>query len=138
MSTLKEDLIRDEGIRLKPYRDEVGRLTIGVGRNLDDMGITYNEAMMMLDHDLAVAEVELIHAKPELMHNESLSHERKDVLINMAFNMGVPKLLKFHKMWEALDKHDYAKASDEMLDSVWSGQVGPRAVRLAKIMKGGQ
>ena len=138
MSTLKEDLIRDEGIRLKPYRDEVGRLTIGVGRNLDDVGITYNEAMMMLDHDMAVAEVELRKAKPELMCSDVLSHERKDVLINMAFNMGITKVLKFERMWKALDMHNYAAASDEMLDSIWAGQVGPRAVRLAKIMKVGQ
>ena len=138
MSSLKEDLIRDEDIKLKPYRDEVGRLTIGVGRNLDDVGITYNEAMMMLDHDMAVAEVGLRKAKPELMCSDVLSHERKDALINMAFNLGVPKLLLFHKMWEALDKYDYTKASEEMLDSVWAGQVGPRAVRLAKVMKEGR
>ena len=138
MSTLKEDIIRDEGIRLKPYRDEVGRLTIGIGRNLDDVGITYNEAMMMLDRDLAVAELELRHAKPELMANESLSQERKDALINMSFNMGITKLLTFKRMWEALDKHNYEAAAHEMSDSIWAGQVGPRAVRLAKIMKEGQ
>ena len=138
MSTLKEDLIRDEGIRLKPYRDDVGRLTIGVGRNLDDVGITYNEAMMMLDHDMAVAEVELRKSKPELMCNESMSQERKDVLINMAFNMGITKLLTFKRMWWALDKHDYITAAHEMGDSVWAGQVGPRAVRLVRIMKEGR
>ena len=136
--TLKEDLIRDEGIQLKPYRDSVGKLTIGVGRNLDDVGITYPEAMMMLDRDVAVAECDLIRACPSLMHSDALSHERKDVLINMAFNMGVPRLLLFHNMWDALEAHDYEKAAAEMLDSTWATQVGPRAVRLAKVMKDGR
>ena len=137
MGHLKEDIIRDEGCQLKPYKDSVGKLTIGVGRNLDDVGITFNEAMMMLDRDMAVAEMELRRAKPALMTNDSLSSERKDVLIQMAFNMGISKLLLFHKMWEALEVHNYDHAADEMLDSKWAKQVGPRAVRLAKVMKEG-
>ena len=49
---LRADLVRDEAVRLKPYRDSVGKLSIGVGRNLDDKGISEQEAMMLLGNDI--------------------------------------------------------------------------------------
>lgn len=59
LERLKQDLVRDEGKRLKPYKDTVGKLTIGVGRNLDDVGISESEAMALLDSDIAAVFAEL-------------------------------------------------------------------------------
>lgn len=50
---LREQLERHEGLRLKPYKDTVGKLTIGIGRNLDDKGISRKEAFALLDNDIA-------------------------------------------------------------------------------------
>ena len=56
---LHDELVRDEGVRLKPYRDTVGKLTIGTGRNLDDMGISEVENAMLLDNDICCIEADL-------------------------------------------------------------------------------
>ena len=95
---LLEQLERHEGLRLKPYRDTVGKLTIGYGRNLDDRGISEDEAGFMLDNDidLVVAELERM---PLFL---SLNPVRQVVLANMAFNMGMPTLLTFRRMLGAL------------------------------------
>lgn len=47
-------LIRHDGLRLKPYRDTRNKLTIGVGRNLDDVGITREEALMLPNNEIAM------------------------------------------------------------------------------------
>lgn len=52
ITVLKDMLIRHEGLKLKPYRDTVGKLTIGAGRNLNDLGISEREAMFLLDNDI--------------------------------------------------------------------------------------
>jgi len=131
---LRDQLIRDEGLRLKPYRDTVGKLTIGVGRNLDDNGITRDEAECLLHNDLARVYAELHHALPDL----SLDPVRGAVLGNMAFNMGIGRLLGFRKMLAALRVGDFAQAAVEMLDSDWATQVGSRAHRLARQMETGE
>ena len=131
---IKEILIRDEGCKLKPYTDSVGKLTIGVGRNLDDNGITYEEAMLMLDHDLTIAE----HEAENFTWFYDLNDARQAVIISMIFNMGLPTLKKFKKTIACLEKQDYWQASIEMLDSVWAEQVGPRAQRLSRMMETGK
>jgi lysozyme len=125
---LTEQLIRDEGIRLHPYRDTVGKLTIGIGRNLDDIGITREEAIMLLQNDIATAKDQLLLQLPWVME---LDDARRDALINMTFNLGIGHLLGFKKFLAALRAGDYQVASQEMLDSTWAQQVGPRAHRLA-------
>ena len=89
---LADQLIRHEGLMLKPYRDSLGILTIGVGRNLDDVGITREEALMMLDHDIDVARADLARVFP---WTQDLDPVRRDALTNMAFNMGIDGLLAF-------------------------------------------
>jgi len=84
MTKLTEQLTRHEGLRLKPYADTVGKLTIGVGRNLDDVGITEDEALMMLENDIKIARDELLSHFPAF---NSLHDARLDCLINMVFNM---------------------------------------------------
>lgn len=133
-SHLMRQLIVDEGLELKPYRDTVGKLTIGVGRNLDDVGITEGEARTLLSHDIDRVQAEL-HRQPIYRKLDSV---RQTVLANMAFNLGTPGLLKFTKMWAALDAGDYRKAADEMMDSLWARQVKGRADRLAKQMREGR
>jgi len=128
---LKSDLVRDEGLRLKPYKDSVGKLTIGVGRNLDDVGISEQEASILLDSDILSAENSLDNTLPWW---RDLDEPRQRVIANMAFNLGIGRLLGFRKFLTALERGDYLLAGKEMLDSKWSRQVGNRATRLARIM----
>jgi len=131
---LIDQLKRHEGIRLFPYRDTVGKLTIGIGRNLDDVGISEQEAETMLLTDIAKAYNTLKARWPKL---EALDDARQNVLINMAFNIGVGGLLNFNNMLAAIAMGDYTKAAAEMLNSKWARQVGARARQLAKQMETG-
>jgi lysozyme len=131
---LTAELIRDEGVRLKPYRDTVGKLTIGVGRNLDDVGITLAEAMVLLGHDITWAVHELETALPWF---KDLDPVRQRVLCNMCFNLGLARLLGFRNTLAAVARGDYTQAAIEMMDSKWATQVGDRAKRLAKMMEQG-
>lgn len=133
--TLREQLIRDEGVRLKPYRDSVGLLTIGYGRCLDRKGISLLEAEQMLDHDLRDATADVLLHLPAAM---TLDEPRRAVLVNMAFNLGIAGLLGFTKMLAAVATQDWDTAATEMLASKWAGQVGLRAERLAQQMASGE
>ena len=132
--TLKDQLIRHEGLRLKPYTDTVGKITIGVGRNLTDVGILKAEALSMLDTDIQQASDDLRRECPWV---DNLDWARKAVLINMTFNMGIEKLLKFVQTLSAVESGEYKFAAAHMLDSVWAKQVGNRAIELSKIMETG-
>ena len=132
--SLLEDSKRHEGLRLKPYKDTEGVLTIGYGHNLEE-GISEDIARYILEEDIFNHALELKEAFPVIME---LSTVRRDVLINMAFNLGVSRLRKFKKMWEALYIEKYSVAADEMLDSKWREQVGDRAVELADRMRSGR
>ena len=127
-------LIRHEGMELKPYKCTAGKLTIGVGRNIEDMGITEDEAIYLLRNDVARFAAELAQAKPIV---KSLDDVRYYVLLNMAFNLGVSRLLKFKKMWEAIEDQRYVDAALEMQDSRWCEQVGGRCSELAELMENG-
>jgi lysozyme len=132
---LKQSLIAHEGLKLKPYTCTAGALTIGVGRNLDANGISEAEAMAMLENDINSCIAELDRAKPSWIKHAS---HRQNVLIEMCFNLGITRLLKFVKMWEALENRDYDKAAFEMLNSMWAVQVGKRAQTLSNRMKAPQ
>jgi len=131
---LKQQLTLEEGLRLKPYHDTTGNLTIGIGRNLDHVGISTAEADMMLENDLIKVEAGLIS---HLNYFYQLDQVRQDVLIEMAFNMGVLGLLQFRNMLAAVSIGNYDSAADEMLKSVWAEQVGERAAKLSQMMKTG-
>lgn len=132
---LLAQLRADEGLRLKSYRDTMGKLTIGYGRNLDDRGISEREAEMLLRADLHAAISDLRLRLPWV---DELGPARHAVLIMMTFNCGVAGLLKFERMMAALDRRDYAAAATEMLASRWAIQVGDRARRLATQMRTGE
>lgn len=129
-----DQLERHEDLKLKPYVDSVGKLTIGVGRNLDDVGISHSEAMLMMSNDVEAAETELTRRFPIV---KKLDETRYFVLVNMCFNLGSPRLAGFKKMWLAIEAQDWPKAALEMLDSKWAKQVGNRAIELATQMREG-
>jgi lysozyme len=131
---VRELVISHEGLRLKPYPDTVGKLTIGVGRNLDDKGISKQEAMMMLDADLADAERDAVSVVPSFV---ALSANRKAVLIDMALNLGRTRLAGFKNMLARIDSADFEGAAAQMLQSKWARQVGVRATQLAHLMRTG-
>jgi lysozyme len=130
---LTKDLIADEGLRLKPYRDTVGKLTIGIGRNLDDEGITKEEALYLLNNDIQRIKGQLA----PLQNFSQLSETRQRVLTEMAFNMGFGGLMAFKRMWQAIQAKDWDGAANAMLDSLWAKEVGQRAIRLATCMRTG-
>src|SRR6267143_368886 len=108
---LRALLTKHEGVRLKPYHDMVGKITIGVGRNLDDVGISADEAAVLLDNDIN----RLWHELPSAVACfTALDDVRQNVLIDLAFNIGVAGLLKFKLMLSAVEARDFDKAADEM------------------------
>jgi len=134
----EEKLIRQlrihEGVKQFPYKDSVGKWTIGVGRNLTDRGVTMDTVDCMLKEDIELALHELDSVYPDW---KDLSENRQLVLANMMFNMGAPTYLTFVKFWSALRQGDWEEATVQMLDSRWAGQVGNRARELSALMREG-
>ena len=124
-----------EGERLKPYRCTAGKLTIGVGRNLEDRGITAAESAMLLANDIAREETELVRALPWVAQ---LDEVRQRVLLDMSFNLGLAGLLGFKNTLAAIQAGDYQRGATMMLDSKWARQVGGRAERLSRMMATGK
>lgn len=135
LDTLRHQLRRDEDLRLFPYPDVGGKITIGFGRNLTDRGITLSEADVLFDHDLGTAILELAAAYP---WTTGLDSARQTVLVNMLFNLGLTRFRGFTKMLAAAEAGDYERAALEMMDSRWATQVGTRATRLASVMLSGE
>ncbi len=133
MKSIEEQLVLHEGLRLNPYRCPAGKLTIGVGRNLEDKGISMAEALFLLRNDVEEVRTQL----ERYPWYTQLDPVRQKVLIDMAFNLGIGGLMQFRKMLAALEAGDYGKTADEMLDSKWARQVGKRAQRLAEMMRTG-
>lgn len=158
-------LIGDEALRLQVYRCTVGKLTCGVGRNLDDVGIrpaerqalgltvdgivknglTKPQALALLDSDIAAVEADLDRALPWW---RSLSDVRQRVLLNMCFNLGIGRaaspgrkargLLAFVNTLTFMRTGNFVAAAKGMRASLWADQVGARAERLARMMETGK
>lgn len=134
---LAADLIRDEGVVLHAYQDHLGFWTIGCGRLIDQRrggGITHDEAMMLLQHDIDRVCAELDEAIPWWI---SHSDNRRRVLASMAFQLGVAGLLSFRNTLAAVRRQDYEAAAEGMLRSRWATQTPVRARRLADLMRAG-
>lgn len=135
LDQLKRDLRRHEGFREYPYDDKTGRpayaergkITVGYGRNLEDVPLSRRIAEDMLDEDIAEVGVRLHRKLPWLADLDTI---REGVLFNMAFNLGIGGLLKFVKTLHAFKARDWTTAAAEMEDSNWYAQVGPRAREL--------
>jgi len=135
IAQLQKSLIKHEALKTKPYKCTADKLTIGVGRNLDDVGITEDEALYLLKNDIDRCVADVGRNVPEWKkHNEC----RQNVLIELCFNIGINRLLGFKKMLAALQKNDYATAAAEMLDSKWAKQVGQRSATMANMMRTGE
>lgn len=135
LDKMLDELVQDEAVRLRPYRDTVGKLTIGIGRNLDDKGITAEEARYLALNDVA----EVLEAlRRRLPWFGALDEVRQRVLVNMGFNLGVEGLLGFRNTLAHVEAGRFAEAADNMLLSKWATQVGIRARRLATMMRTGE
>lgn len=132
---ITQQLIRDEGVRLKPYLDTVGKTTIGIGRNLTDIGISDREARFLLANDIQHVENALSQAFP---WTDALDGIRRSALVNMSFNLGIGGLSGFKNMLSHLQAGEYDSAAEAMTDSKWAEQVGARAQRLALQIRTGQ
>ncbi len=135
LAALWPQLKAHEGLRLKPYRDTVGKLTIGVGRNLDDVGLRGGEAMFLCFCDVALVEQALDARLPWW---RTLDGPRRAVLIDMGFNMGVEGLCAFTDTLVAVKAGRFGDAAQAMLRSRWAGQVGRRATTLSRMMRTGE
>ena len=132
MTPLEAALRRDEGLRFKPYVDTVGKMTIGVGRNLTDVGLSDDEVSYLLGNDIKRT-VSFLNG---FSWYRRLDQNRADAIVNMCFNLGPGGFTKFTKLICALAASDFDTAASEMLNSTWAKQVGARAERLAAVIKG--
>lgn len=145
---ISKRLIEHEGLVLTPYKCPKGKLTIGVGRNIEDNplsekekkalgdyqhGITKNGALMLLRNDVEKCLKDL----KKLECWKGLDIERQYAMLDMCFNQGISGLLGFKKMLKALEMKDYKKASEECLNSLYAKQLPKRAKRIASLIKEG-
>jgi len=129
---IKNLLIKHEGLKLKPYICPAGHLTIGVGRNLDDLGISGDEAMYLLENDIKRVKSELREIFPKF---DELPENVKIVLIDMDFNLGKSRFLTFKKMIQAVRERNWKKMIKEMKNSRWCGQVKSRCEDDVKLIE---
>ncbi len=129
------DLIKKhEGLRLKPYTCTAGKLSIGYGRNLEDVGISQDEADAMLAQDM----VGVLSDCTKFPWFKKLNTPRQAVIENMIFNLGLSRFSGFRNTIRYIEAGEYEKAAEEMLDSKWARQVGNRANELSLIMETGE
>ncbi len=132
---LRQLLIEEESWRNKAYPDSKGILTIGVGHNLQDKGVSNAVVELFLSEDMTEAESEAAAALPDW---SALNEVRQAVLAGMFFQMGPGRVKGFVGMLAALRAGDYQRASAEMLDSEWARNDSPkRAQRAARMMYSG-
>lgn len=139
MSRFKENMIRQltrhEGLRLKPYLCPAGKLTIGIGRNLEGKGITKQEAVMLLENDIQEC---LDDLTPLFDAFDTLPEPVRQVLVDMRFNLGPGRFRQFKKMIAAVNAHNFPQAAAQMKASRWYLQVGKRAETLTAMMASAQ
>ena len=137
---IKRDIILSEGIRHTAYKDTLNNWTIGVGHLIKIPDEEY-----LIDKELTSLEVDQIFTTDlnqaiddarKFVDGDDIHEEAFEIVIDMAFNLGLPKLMKFQKFRQALLAKQYKMASIEMLDSLWARQLPNRSKRLAKRMRG--
>ena len=160
--TLEDQLILHEGLRLEVYKCPAGYWTVGVGRNLEtkslsrgeqqyilgcdeltpqqvinilkQRGITKEEALVLLAHDIQDCEQDL----KQFDWFDRLDPVRRKVVLDMRFNLGPQGFRQFKRMIEHLAAGRYSLAAGEMVNSRWYLQVGTRARRLVEMMRTGE
>ena len=138
MEEIKSRIKEHEGFRDTVYSDSLGFATIGYGHLVlpaDNFveGITYPKEMLeeVFDNDFKIAHDSANELLADIEHN----HIVKGVIIEMCFQLGKPRVMKFKKMWESLKNNDLETASKEMIDSNWHKQTTKRCESLANVMK---
>ena len=132
---IEDLLIKHEAMRLKPYECTAGDLTIGVGRNLDSMGLSEDEVYYLLQNDIRRCEQELLKAFEWFAYLDTV---RQDAMMDMCFNLGISRLRGFEKALEAMEDGNYEEAAVEFLDSNWADQVGQRAITITNMIRTGE
>lgn len=139
-TTLEEDLIRDEGLRLREYVCSAGHPTIGVGHKLlpdehmDEISLTEAGRLLRLDIQHAIDGLENVFGTRCM---DRWSEPRQRALVNMMFNLGETRFRGFKRMIKHVDQCNWALAAEECLDSAYARQVGSRAERVAKAIREG-
>ena len=138
INKLREQLKIDEGVEYQVYNDHLGYKTLGIGHLVVPGDLEYDAPVGTSVSEDRVNEIfdkdvitYIDEAKKVFDNLEGMPEEAQQVLVNMCFNMGAPRLSKFKNFIKAIHDEDWATASVEMLDSKWATQVGPRANRLA-------
>ena len=137
MSQLIDMLIKHEGSESHAYTDTVGKITIGVGRNIDPdggLGLSPTEIAYLLQNDVSRVEDELFASFPWVEH---IAYERADALVNLCFNLGLPRFKKFKKALAAAEAGDWELCANEFMDSKWATQVGRRAEEVTNLIRYG-
>ena len=142
LDKLKEEIKTDEGVIYEVYLDHLGYKTCGVGHLCR---ATDPENKLEVGDPVSVERVDVLFAEDlettidecKLLYNNfnDLPEEVQRIIANMLFNMGRPRLSRFHKMKKAVDNGDWIEASVQMKDSLWARQVPNRADRLVKRME---
>jgi lysozyme len=133
--SIEAQLTLHEGHRRKLYRCSAGYLSGGVGRNFDANGLRDDEIALMLRNDIDEAGRQLDKLLPWW---RGLDGVRQKVMVDMMFNLGPKSLAGFANTLRDVRFGRYAAAADRMLKSKWAAQVGPRAKRLARMMRTGE
>jgi lysozyme len=138
MKLLTEQLRRHEGVMKHAYKDHLGYLTIGVGRLCDpqfpNSGLSDDEIDYLLTNDINTCIKEL---GSSFHWFGLLSSARQRAMINLAFNLGIPRLKGFKNALAAMEREDYVTAANEFMDSKWAGQVGSRAIEVTEMIRNG-
>ena len=140
---MEEDLIRDEGIRLRPYKCSAGHLTIGVGHRItandraaSSDSLSLEAVGMLLTRDIATA----LGAAFRIFGREAfeaMTDARQRAVVNMIFNLGEARFAGFRRMIAAIKEHRWKDAAAECLDSAYARQVGKRALRVSEALRTG-
>jgi len=138
VNNLREMLKRHEGVKAHAYKCTAGKITVGVGRNIDSdggIGLSDEEIDFLLDNDIVRCIQELNGVFPWF---NSLDTVRSDAIIDICFNLGLPRLMLFQKAIKAMKAGDYEAAADEFFDSRWAKQVGNRAIEICEMIRTGK
>lgn len=135
INNINDLLTLHEGVRQFPYEDTVGKLTIGVGFNIEDVGLYPEEIAFILTNRVEKCEADLERVFPWF---HELDEVRKAVLVDMCYNMGISTLQQFRTTLGFVKDGNYQEASRQMLKSLWAKQVKGRAKRLSRMMETGK
>jgi len=137
MSRIIEMLRKHESVETHAYECSANKITVGVGRNIDKdggIGLSNDEIDYLLANDIKRVNGELQRSFDWF---NALDQVRKDAMIDLCFNIGLPRMKGFKKALAAMDGADYDTAATEFLDSRWAKQVGSRSVTITDMVRSG-